>query len=318
MKVDFLETVRKAQERIRDIVRETPLEYSNYLSDLSGASVYLKLENTQVTGSFKIRGAANVLLSLSDEQKKRGVVAASSGNHGVAVAYLLDKLRIAGTICLPENVSEAKADALRSYGVALSFHGKDVVQTEQFARKVAGEKQLTLIPPYNHPEIIAGQATIAHELQHQVERMDAVLAPVGGGGLIAGIAAYLKFLNKRIKIIGCQPQNSPVMFESLRAGRIVEMDSQPTISDGTAGGIDKGSITFGMCQEHVDEFVIVTEEEIIAAIRLMLDKENMLVEGAAALSVAALLQTNSRFRSKNIILIISGKRISLEKLRQIL
>lgn len=318
MKIDFLRTALEAQEKIRDVVRETPLEYSNCLSDLSGASVYLKLENIQVTGSFKIRGAANALLSLSDEQKKRGVVAASSGNHGTAVAYLLDKLCVEGTIYLPENVSKSKLEALRTYGTQLIFRGKDVVETEHFARRIAEDKQLILIPPYNHPDIIAGQATIALELERQIQRMDAVLVPVGGGGLISGIAGYLKSLNKKIRIIGCQPQKSPVMFESLRAGRIIEMDSLPTISDGTAGGIEKDSITFEACQKYVDEFIILTEEEIMAAMTLMLGKENILVEGAAALPVAALIKTNSRFIDKSIILIITGKRISWNKLKCIL
>ena len=216
---------------------------------------------------------ANLMLSLSTKERALGVVVASSGNHGAAVAYLLDKLRVEGSIYLPENVSESKVDALRTYGAELSFRGKDVVETEWFARRIAKEKQIILIPPYNHPDIIAGQATIALELERQIQRMDAVLVPVGGGGLISGIAGYLKSLNRKIRIIGCQPQNSPVMFESLRAGQIIEMDSMPTISDGTAGGIEKDSITFELCQEYVDEFVILTEEEIMAAMTLMLEKE---------------------------------------------
>ncbi len=311
---NIVQETRKAIKRINKTIRETALEYSYYLSQLTGCHVYLKLENQQIAGSFKIRGAANLMLSLSTKEKELGVVASSSGNHGAAVAYLLDKLRVEGTIYLPENVSESKVDALRTYGAEVSFLGKDVVETERFARRIAEEKQIILIPPYNHPDIIAGQATIALELERQIKRMDVVLVPVGGGGLISGIAGYLKSLNRQIRIIGCQPQNSPVMFESLRAGKIIEMDSMPTISDGTAGGIEKDSITFDLCQEYVDEFAILTEEEIMAAMTLMLEKEYILIEGAAALPVAALIKMNSGFEDKSIILIITGKRISLDKL----
>ncbi len=308
-----------AENRIRPYIRETPLEYSHYLSRLGGCRVYLKLENIQRTGSFKFRGAANFILSLSPGEVQQGLITASTGNHGAAFAEMMEILGCRGVIYLPENASKGKIDALRFYGanVQLKFMGQDCEVAENTARAEAERNNQVFISPYNHPRIIGGQATVALELKRQLPRIDAVFVPVGGGGLIAGIAGYLKEVDKTIHCIGCQPERAPVMYESIRAGKIVETESRPTLSDATAGGIEKGAVTFDICKEYVDDFVLVSEEEIAHSIRLMLEHHYMLIEGAAALSVASFIKTDGRFRDKTVVLIITGKKITLDKLKEV-
>lgn len=308
----------EAEARIRDYIRETPLEYSPFLSQWGKGRVFLKLENLQITGSFKLRGAASKILSLKKEQKERGVVTASSGNHGVAVASLLQQFGMKGMIYVPDYVTSSKIEILRSYGVEVHFCGRDCLQTETFAREEAEKKGLVYISPYNDVKIIGGQATVGMEIMRQQGKFDTVVVPVGGGGLISGIAGYLKSYDPNIEIIGCQPENSPVMYESIRAGKIVEMESKPTLSDGTAGGIEKGSLTFEICKRYVDDFILVSEDEIKQAILLCLEKQALLIEGAAALPIAAFIKAKERFSNKDVVLIISGARISLSQLREVL
>jgi threonine dehydratase len=310
--------VLAAEEKIRSHIRETPVEYSPYLSRLGNCEVYLKLENIQLTGSFKLRGAANKLLSLTKEEKDKGVITASTGNHGLAFAWIAKKFDVKGTIFLPETSSPTKIEALRLYGADIQYHGDDCVKAEIHARKIAEEEGLTFISAYNDPQIIGGQGTIGIELARQIPGLECVLSPVGGGGLIAGIAGYLKTENSDIEIIGCQPEKSAVMYASIKAGRILDMESEPTISDGSAGGIEPGAITFPICQELVDDFILVTEEEIASALRLIIEKHYLLIEGAAALSVAAFIRQINRFQGKNIVLVLSGSKISLETLKKVL
>ena len=317
-KADLRKEVLEARGRISEHIRETPVELSLYLGRLGNCRVHLKLESLQITGSFKLRGAMNKLLSLGREERDRGVVTASSGNHGAAFAYLLDKFGCRGTIFLPEYVSRTKLEALRLSGAELQIFGDDCIKAEARAKEVAERGNLTYISPYNDMKIIGGQGTVAVELEKQVGKMDAVLVPVGGGGLISGVAGYLKSVDEKIEIVGCQPENSAVMYESVRAGRILDLESKPTISDGTAGGIEQGAITFDICRSLVDDFVIVSEREIKEAIRLVIDKHQMLVEGAAALSVAAFVKTKERFENKNVVLILSGAKIDVEKLKEVL
>jgi len=310
--------VLDAEKRIRKHIRETPLEPAPYLSQSGNARVYLKLESNQVTGSFKIRGALNKFLSLSAAQKKKEVITASSGNHAAALAYTLHKFGGKGVIYLPENVSPAKVEALRPYGVELEFYGNDCIQSETLAKETAAKTNRLFISPYNDPKIIGGQGTIGIELFRQIEKLDAVLVPVGGGGLISGIAGYLKAVEKRIEIIGCQPENSAVMHASIQAGEILELESKPTLADGTAGGIEPDAVTFDICRKYVDDFILVNESEIKAAIILIIEKHQILIEGAAALVVAAFIKEKERFANRTVALIISGKKISLKQLKQIL
>lgn len=314
----LLISVIQAENRIRPFIRETPLCPSPLLSGEIGGDVVLKPENWQVTGSFKVRGAANRLLSISEADKSRGAVTASSGNNGAAFAHLTGCLGIPGIIFLPETVAKAKYEALRRTGADIRKFGDDCVKAETRAHEFAEETGRIFVSPYNDPLVVAGQGTIGLELARQAPHLDVVLVPVGGGGLISGIAGYLKALDDRIRIIGCQPVNSPVMAESVRAGRILEIESLATLSDGTAGGIEPGSITFNFCRDLVDEFILVSESEIARALRLMIDNHHMLVEGAAALPVAALLRSPESFSGLKVALVISGSRIGSQTLVEIL
>jgi len=323
-KEDFLESIglkkeiEKAEKRIRKYIRETPLVYSPLLSQQSGCQVYLKLESSQITGSFKLRGTLNKILSLSKKERKTILVTASSGNHGAAFAYAVKKFGLKGMIYLPGYTTKAKIDALKDYDVVLKFFGTDCLKTEEHARGEAEKNDLLYIPPYNDLKIIAGHGTIGIELRRQIDKIDTIFVPVGGGGLISGIIGYFKPADENIKIIGCQPLNSPVMYKSVRVGKIVEMESQPTLSDGTAGGIEKGSITFDICKKYVDDFALVSEQEIKEAIRLMIEKHFSLVEGAGALSVASFLQQKEIYKRKTVVLILSGSKLSLDQLRRVI
>jgi len=316
--LNVYQEVLDAEARIRPHIRRTYLEYSPYLSQQTGGQVYLKLECLQVTGSFKYRGALNKYLSLPEIQRQAPVITASSGNHGTALAALLHKFGGQGAVFLPQNASPAKIKQLRQYGIALEFHGSDCIESETLALQTARQNNQIYISPYNDPQIIGGQGTIALELLDQMKPIDAVLVPVGGGGLISGIGGYLKKIDNQIGIIACQPENSAVMHASIQAGRIVEMVSQPTVADGTAGGIDPQTITFEICQKVVDDYVLVSELELKSAMRDMVIHHQLLIEGAAALPVAALLKHTERFQGQAIALIISGKKITPAQLKEIL
>jgi threonine dehydratase len=318
---EILSEVLAAEGRIRSHVRETPLELSPYLSAEADADVYLKLESQQITGSFKLRGAMNKFLSLSKGDRSRPVVTASSGNHAGAVAYALKELGGTGIIYLPSTVSRAKVEALEPYGpygVELRFVGSDSVEGELEAKRVSREEGLLYISPYSDPQVIGGQGTIAVEVERQLERFDAVFVPVGGGGLISGIAGYFKARSPSVRIVGCQPRASRVMYESLAAGRILDLPSERTLADGTAGGVDPDAITFAICQRDVDEMVLVSEDEITLAMRLAIEKHCMLIEGAAALSIASFRKMRSAYRGQTVVLVVSGKKVSLDTLKTLL
>ena len=244
-----LQAILQAEQKIRPYIRKTPLEYSHHLSKTTASQIFLKLENLQYTGSFKVRGALNALLSLTNDQSARGVVTASSGNHGVAVAFGLHTLNVNGTIFLPENTSSAKVDAIRNYGVDTRFWSTDCLETEMYARLYAEQHDMLYISPYNNVHVVGGQGTIGVELCQQIKQVDVVLVALGGGGMISGIAGYLKTVFPRAEVIGCSPVHSPVMAKSVQVGQILEMESLPTLSDGTAGGIEKDAITFPLCCE---------------------------------------------------------------------
>lgn len=313
-----LQDILQAEQRIRSHIRTTPLEFSRPLSLLTGGQVFLKLENVQHTGSFKVRGAMNALLSLTPEQRARGVVTASSGNHGLAVAFGLHALTIPGVIFVPEGTSTAKMAAIRQYDATLRVWGHDCVITEEYARSYAAQHEMVYISPYNDRAVIGGQGTIAVELCRQIEHIDVVLAALGGGGMISGIAEYVKTVFPHTEVIGCSPEQSPVMAKSVQAGHILTLESLPTLSDGTAGGIEPDAITFPLCQRLVDTYLLVSEEEIRQALRLCLETHHMLIEGAAGVPLAALLKTPERFRGKTVVIVLCGANLSLETLKTIL
>jgi threonine dehydratase len=316
--MDVVEEVQRAEERIRPHIRETVLEHSPVLSELGGANVYCKLENLQHTGSFKARGAMNKLLSLTEEERARGVVTASTGNHGAAVGYSLSKLNASGIVFVPENADRAKVEAIKRLGAEVRYHGQDCAEAEVHARQYAAQKRMTYVSPYNDRQVIGGQGTIGVELAGQLECIDAVYVSLGGGGLISGIAGYLKSVQPGVQVIGCSPENSQVMIQSVKAGRILDLPSLPTLSDGTAGGIEAGSITFDLCRTLVDQYVTVSEEAIKESLLLFIGAHHMLIEGAAGVAIASYLETRERFAGKNVVIVICGANISLETLAEVL
>jgi len=308
--IDFRTSVAAAHGRIGDHVRTTPIEHSPVLSELTGANVFLKLENLQVTGAFKARGAFNKLLAVTEEERRRGYVTASSGNHGTAVAYAAKQLHMDGITFVPEGASPLKIANMRRLGCDVRTFG-----SEGGASAYAKEHGMTYVSPYNDPVVVAGQGTIGLELAEQIHDLQAVVAAVGGGGLISGIAGYLKTLKPELRVIGVSPQHSMAMIASVRAGRIVETEHLPTLSDGTAGGIEPGAITFDLCRDLVDRFDTVSEDEIQSSLRLFIDSHHMLCEGAAAAAIAGLIKAQDTIRGSTVAVIICGANISSDQLK---
>ena len=300
----------EAAKRIESLIRKTPLEHSIHFSDRTGAVVYFKLENRQYTGSFKLRGAANCLLSLPPEMRERGCVAASSGNHGAAVAYAMRELGVTGVIFVPEQTSPAKVEAIRGFGGAVQFFGTDGLDTEQHAREFAEREGLFYISPYNDAAVVAGQGTCGIEIVEQLPDIDAIFIAVGGGGLLGGVGSVLKTAHPRARIYACQPAASAVMAKSVAAGRILDLPSEPTLSDGTAGGVENGAITFPLCQQLVDEFLLVDEPAIAAAMREYMDAEDQTIEGAAGVAIAAMLERADAIRGQRVAVMICGGTVS--------
>ena len=293
------DAIRAAESRIRPWIIETPLESSS-LGPL------LKLEDRQHTGSFKARGAFSKLLSLAPEARSAGVIAASTGNHGAAVAYAAGKLGIKARIVVPVGANAGKLEKIRSLGGNLEEYGDDSAVAERRARAVAERDGIVYVSPYNDLDVIAGQGTIGVELARQLPRVDVLFIALGGGGLLAGIAAYLKVSLPKLHVVGCSPENSAVLIESIRSGRILELESRPTLSDGTAGGVEPGAITFDLCRRLADELVTVSESEIAAAMRLVHRAHGRMIEGAAGVAVAGYLRQAERWRGKTAVAIVCG------------
>ncbi len=307
-----------AANRIAPHIRETPLDHSPFFSELTGASVYLKLENLQHTGSFKLRGAFNKLLSMAPEQRAEGCVAASSGNHGAAVAFAMSTLDTTGVIFVPKGTSTTKVDAIKRAGGEVRFFGTDGLDTEIHARQYAAENGMCYLSPYNDEDVIAGQGTCGVEISKQLSQIDGIFIAVGGGGLISGVGGFLKSVNPSMSVVACQPAASAVMTESVKAGEIVEMPSEPTLSDGTAGGIEADAITFELCRTIADDYVVVSEEQIAETMRQFIDAHHMLLEGAAGVALAGLKLRADRYKNKNVVVIICGGNISRETLRKVI
>jgi threonine dehydratase len=308
----------EAESRIRPLVRETPVDRSLHLSRLGDADVHLKLEHLQHTGSFKLRGATNKILSLDDEQLRRGVIAASTGNHGMGVCYAARHAGTAATIYLPRDVSEQKLATIKQLGGNPVLSAGDCLEAEYTAREAARKSGQVFISPYNDLQVIAGQGTIGLELARQLGRIDAVFVAVGGGGLVAGVAAYLKSVSPHTRVIGCWPENSRPLYECLRAGRIIEVPEEPTVSESTAGGVEEGSVTLTLCQQLIDDYALVSEAEIREAMRLIFDKERWVIEGSAGVAVAAYMKEREKYVGQNVAIILCGRNVSSKKLTGIL
>jgi threonine dehydratase len=301
--------IELAAKRIEPHIYRTECRRSGVLSDIAGGEVFLKLENNQHSGSFKLRGVVNKILSLSEVESKKLLITASTGNHGAAFAHAVKLFDLQGKLFMPETAAQVKIENLRTAGIPFELVGDDCVIAEAHAAAFARDNGHVWISPYNDLEVVHGQGTVAVELAEQMEKIDAVVVPVGGGGLIGGIAGYLEAVDPSIEVIGCQPVNSSAMFESVQAGEIVDIESLPTISDATAGGIEKGAITLEMCRRLVDEFLLLEEEEIMNAMRFLHEEEDLTVEGAAAMPAAAVLREPTRFAGRRVALVVSGGRI---------
>ena len=305
-----------AARRLDGHIERTPLRRSTAFSDALHADVYFKLENHQTTGSFKLRGATNRILTLAAAQQEKGCVAASSGNHGAAVAFAMRAHGVDGIIFVPEQTSPAKIEKIRRYGGDVRLFGTDGLDTEEHARQYAAEHGMFYLSPYNDEQVIAGQGTCGVEIVEDLPDVDAVFIAVGGGGLMGGAGAVLKTHNADVHIYGCQPLASPVMTRSIEAGKIIDMASEPTLSDGTAGGIEQGAVTFVLNQAVVDDWEVVDEDQIAAAMRAYIDSEGEPIEGAAGVAIAAMLARRNELAGKKVVVIICGGNVSEEVLEK--
>ena len=297
-----------AERRIRAHVRETPLQLSRALGEATGARVFLKLENRQETGAFKLRGAANKLLSLPKESTARGVVAASTGNHALAVSTIGRKLGIPVEIFVSEHIHPYKRKKIEAQQARVRAVAGDALAAEIEARREADRSGRPYVSPYNDADVIAGQGTVAVEILRQLggEPLDAIFVAVGGGGLIGGIGAHLERASPRTQVVACWPENSRALHECLRAGAIIDVPERPTWSTSTAGGVEPGAITLELGRQVIDRQVLVTEDEIVDAARRLQREDGEPVEGAAAVAVAAFLKTAGDYEGKTVALLLCG------------
>jgi threonine dehydratase len=310
------EEIEVAHKKIQKIILRTPMIYSDTLSKLTGKEVFLKLENLQKTGSFKIRGATYKLSQLTASMKKRGVVAASAGNHAQGVALASSILGIHSTIVMPEGVSLAKQMATQAYGGEIVLFGQNTDEALRYARKLSEDGRL-FIHPFDDEQVIAGQGTIGLEILEEVPGVEAIIVPMGGGGLISGIAGIVKKRKPGVEMIGVQSIHAPSAFYSLKRKKIVEVKVKPTLADGIA--IQRvGEITFPMIQKGVEEIVRVEEGEIASAILMLMERKRIVAEGAGATPLAALLSKRLKTRVKKIVLVISGGNIDFHLLDRII
>jgi threonine dehydratase len=314
--MDWRESIDCAYDRIRLDIHRTGLVHSSSLSRLTGADVFLKLENEQKTGSFKFRGALNKVRLLSIEEKKMGIVSASTGNHGLGVSLAAHLEKVALTLVLPKTATPEKRRRLAQFGVETLEFGESCEKAEVRARQLAGETDRVFVSPYNDEEVIAGQGTIGLEILADLPDAAAVFVPVGGGGLASGIAAYLKGGGSRARVLGVEPVNSAFMAASLKAGKIVEIEEKETIAEALAGGIEPGAVTFSLCRELLDGIITIKEPAIKKAMSLLFEESRIMVEGAGALALAGLLEEPSSFREDRVVLVLSGGNISPQTFAQ--
>lgn len=310
-----LDHVYKANYILRSVVRQTDVLYAPKLKP--GTELYLKTENLQVTGSFKVRGAYYKMSQLTQEERARGVIACSAGNHAQGVALAAQKNGIKAVICLPDGAPISKVEATRSYGAEICLVEGVYDDAYQKAQQLRDEKGYTFIHPFDDPDVIAGQGTIALELAEQVPDMDAVIVPIGGGGLISGIAYTLKNLNPNVKIYGVQASGAPSMLNSIHDAHIETLDSVFTIADGIAVK-QPGSITYEICSKYVDEIVTVTDDEISAAILALMEQHKLVTEGAGAVAVAAAMFGKMDLTGKKTVCLLSGGNIDVTILSRVI
>jgi threonine dehydratase len=312
-----LDDVLAARARLVATIVATPCPYSETLSVMTGARVFVKLENLQMTGSFKERGAANLLLQLSPAERRRGVVAASAGNHALAVAFHAGRLGIAAAVVMPEWAPLGKVMAARRHGAEVILGGENYDEAYARAKEIEAERDLVFVHPFDDPRVIAGQGTIGLELLEQVPNLDAILVPVGGGGLIGGIGLAVKSQRPAVRVVGVQTAEMPAMKAALAAGQRVMLPAATTIADGIAVR-RVGDHTFDLARRYADEVASVDEEEIANAILLLLEIEKTVVEGAGAVSLAALVNKRVPLEGKTVALVLSGGNIDVNLISRII
>ena len=307
--------VASAQNAVAKIAVRTPVVSCPSLEQRLGASVVLKLENLQVTGSFKVRGAANRMLALSDAERRSGVVTCSSGNHGRAVAYVAELLGIPATVCVPEWVDPVKLNAIKRHGAEAVLHGSTYDEAEERSYIIESERGLTYIHPFDDAHVIAGQGTIGLELLDQFPAIDTAIVPLSGGGLISGVAVALKSHRTDIKVIGVSAKNASVMVQSLKVGKPVTVHEEDTIASALSGGIDLNNRhTFALVRDLVDEHILVSEQEIRSAMEFAADELKLVVEGGGAVGIAAVLAKQLEQAQRHVAIVVSGGNVSLDTL----
>ncbi|MCC7368005.1 MAG: threonine/serine dehydratase [Chloroflexi bacterium] len=310
--------VQAASRRIRPYVQRTPLERSGWLSQASGAEVWLKLECFQLTGSFKLRGALNALLSLDAEARAKGVLTASAGNHGLGVAQAAQLTGLPAMVVVPETASAAKVELLRQSGCTLILHGPDYDAAEAHAIELARARGITFVSAYDDPAVVAGGGTISLEILEEQPDADVLLVPAGGGGLISGVALAAKGLKPAVRVVGVQSTASPSLHAALAAGHQVPVTVEDSLADGLSGNIAVGSITVDLACRYVDEVKLVSEAEIAAAMRATLEHEHILIEGSAAVTVALLLRGEIPVAGQRVVLVLTGRNVAPAVLRSTL
>lgn len=306
----ILRDIWEARKRVMSIVQKSPLIYSPALSEFTGASVHLKLENLNVSGSFKIRGAANKMLRLRPEVLRRGVTTFSTGNFGMSVAYLARKLGIKAVICLSHRVPSAKVEALRQTGAEIDIYGESQDDAERRCYQLQREQGYTAIHPFDDPHVIAGQGTIGLELLEELPKLDTVIGGLSGGGLHSGLGIALKSADPGIQVIGISTMQGATMYESIKQGKPVLGEEQDTLADSLLGGIGMNNrYTFKLVQQYVDEITLVSEDEIAEGMAFMLDQHRMIIEGAAAAGIGAILNRKVPL-GKEIVIVITGSSVN--------
>ena len=304
-----------AKERVDKVTNRTHLFYSDYFSGISNNNVYIKPENLQKTGSFKIRGAYNKICKLSEEEKAKGIITASAGNHAQGVAFSANDLGIDATICMPEQTPMIKVDGTLKYGAKVDLFGENFDACKDHALERAEKEGLTFIPPFDDLDVIEGQGTISLEILEDLEYVDYVIVPVGGGGLISGVAKCIKQISPLIKVIGVEPVSAASMKEAVKEGKVVKVKGVDTIADGTAVA-EVGKYTYEICKDYVDDWITVTDEEVLMAFINLMERHKLVAEPSGALSLAALQKVN--FYNKNVVSIISGGNIDMSFISQLI
>ena len=309
--------VEESAAALRKHLPPTPLQHSPAFSNKAACHVYLKIESSQPIRAFKVRGALNKLIRMHPEERSAGVITASAGNHGLGVAYAARVFGVPATVCVPENANQLKVEAIKRLGARVVHFGRSYQEASQEATRMQAESGATLVHAYDDPDVIAGQGTVAVELLQQLPDLDTVLVPVGGGGLISGMAIHLKAERPSVRVIGVEPSSADAMTRSLEAGRPVTLSKVSTIADGLAASAP-GRLTFEVARRCVDGMIRVEESEMLRAIRLFFEWEHLLAEPAGAAAMAALLYHHAASPGERVVVLLSGANVTEEVMVQAL